>query len=58
MIWLGANGSGSFLPQRKALLRDDATSEEGMTRLREAFGTSGPAVRNESQEPLEKPLPR
>jgi hypothetical protein len=58
MIWLGANGSVSFLPQGKVRLGNDATSEEGMARLREAFGTSGTGSRRESQEPTEKVLRR
>jgi hypothetical protein len=56
MIWLGANGFGSFSPREKVQLPSDATSEEGMARLREAFGTSSPDPRRESQEPVEKAL--
>ena len=58
MIWLGANGFGSFSPPEKVQLPSDATSEEGMARLREAFGTSSPDPRRESQEPAEKALRR
>jgi hypothetical protein len=57
MIWLGANGSVAFSRQ-KVPLANDTTSEDGMTRLREAFGTPGPAVRRESQEPVGKALRR
>jgi hypothetical protein len=58
MIWLGANGSVSFSPPGKVRRGSDATGEEGLTRLREAFGTSGAGSRHESQEPAEKALRR
>jgi hypothetical protein len=58
MIWLGASGSASFLPRGRVRLGNDATNEEGMARLREAFGTPGTDSRRESQLRAEKALRR
>ena len=58
MIWLGASGSVSLSLRGKVRRGSDATGEEGLTRLRETFGTSGPDPRRESREPAEKAVRR